>query len=243
MLLLYHSLLLLLLLLLLCVSAVNIVYRDVDVYVTKTAALIHFIICTQLLIIELLIVFGNNVYIYRLVPYIIYIFSLNYGWRDCTNWLLAYFPHFEKNKRGLWDHLAACVSLSVCAWRLPPINFRKPKRIFMKLGMYIMAPEPISVAYLINPSHQSVCLCVYCSISLLSNGSVNTFPAATKTRNNRKLIGRVVLCAVRVESKENLWVYLCIPVDRERLGKYFRAATKNFWGLRFLCFPCCIKGK
>jgi hypothetical protein len=27
--------------------------------------------------------------------------------------------------------------------------------IFMKLGMYIMAPEPISVAYFINPSHQS----------------------------------------------------------------------------------------
>jgi hypothetical protein len=31
----------------------------------------------------------------------------------------------------------------------------------MKLGMYIMASEPISAAYLINPSHQSVCLYVY----------------------------------------------------------------------------------
>jgi hypothetical protein len=28
--------------------------------------------------------------------------------------------------------------------------------IFMKLGMYIMAPEPISTAYSINPFHQSV---------------------------------------------------------------------------------------
>jgi hypothetical protein len=27
--------------------------------------------------------------------------------------------------------------------------------------MYIMAPEPISTAYFINPSHQSVCLYVY----------------------------------------------------------------------------------
>jgi hypothetical protein len=31
----------------------------------------------------------------------------------------------------------------------------------MKLGMYIMAPEPTSMAYFINPSHQSVCLYVY----------------------------------------------------------------------------------
>jgi hypothetical protein len=31
----------------------------------------------------------------------------------------------------------------------------------MKLGMYITAPEPISTAYFINPSHQSVCLYVY----------------------------------------------------------------------------------
>jgi hypothetical protein len=28
-----------------------------------------------------------------------------------------------------------------------------PKPIFMKDGMYIMAPEPISMAYFINPSH------------------------------------------------------------------------------------------
>jgi hypothetical protein len=27
--------------------------------------------------------------------------------------------------------------------------------------MYIMAPEPISTAHFINPSHQSVCLYVY----------------------------------------------------------------------------------
>jgi hypothetical protein len=34
----------------------------------------------------------------------------------------------------------------------------------MKLGMYIMTPEPISMTYFINPSHQSVSVCV----SLLS---------------------------------------------------------------------------
>jgi hypothetical protein len=31
----------------------------------------------------------------------------------------------------------------------------------MKLGMYIMAPEPISTAYFINPYKQSVCQYVY----------------------------------------------------------------------------------
>jgi hypothetical protein len=35
-----------------------------------------------------------------------------------------------------------------------------PEAIFMKFGMYIMAPQPISVAYFINPSHQSVSVCV-----------------------------------------------------------------------------------
>jgi hypothetical protein len=34
----------------------------------------------------------------------------------------------------------------------------------MKLGMQIMAPESISTAYIMNPSHQSVCLCVYTPI-------------------------------------------------------------------------------
>jgi hypothetical protein len=42
----------------------------------------------------------------------------------------------------------------------PHINFWIPKPIFMKLGMYVMAPEPISMAYFTNPSHQSVCLCI-----------------------------------------------------------------------------------
>jgi hypothetical protein len=39
-----------------------------------------------------------------------------------------------------------------------------PILIFMKLGIYIMAPEPILTAYFINPSHQSVSVCVLDSI-------------------------------------------------------------------------------
>jgi hypothetical protein len=36
-----------------------------------------------------------------------------------------------------------------------------PEPIFMKLGMNVMAPEPISTAYFISPYHQSVCLYLY----------------------------------------------------------------------------------
>jgi hypothetical protein len=43
----------------------------------------------------------------------------------------------------------------------PPLNFWMAEPVFMELGMYIMAPEPISTAYFINPSHQYVCLYVY----------------------------------------------------------------------------------
>jgi hypothetical protein len=58
----------------------------------------------------------------------------------------------------------------------------------MKLGIHIMAQEPVSEAYFINPSHQSVCLHVYPSYrckakarlcatyhSVIDNSSVNTF--------------------------------------------------------------------
>jgi hypothetical protein len=50
---------------------------------------------------------------------------------------------------GLFDLHAVCVSVS------PSINFRVAEPIFMKLGMYIMAPE------LIYSSRQSVCLYMY----------------------------------------------------------------------------------
>jgi hypothetical protein len=39
-----------------------------------------------------------------------------------------------------------------------------PEPIFMKLGMDIVAPKPISTAYFIILSHQSVCLYVYALI-------------------------------------------------------------------------------
>jgi hypothetical protein len=48
-----------------------------------------------------------------------------------------------------------------CVCMYPPINFWIPEPIFLKLAVYIMTPEPISTAYFINPSHQSLCLYIY----------------------------------------------------------------------------------
>jgi hypothetical protein len=51
--------------------------------------------------------------------------------------------------------------------------------ILMKLGMYIMAPEPNSTAYFINPSHRPcVCMCIPHSVARHRLGE--HVPAATK---------------------------------------------------------------
>jgi hypothetical protein len=76
----------------------------------------------------------------------------------------------------------------------PPINFWMSKQILMKLGMYIIAPEPISTAYFINPSHQSVCLYVYPHIVARQRQRIHTRIEES---------GRVVFSAVSVVSKES----------------------------------------
>jgi hypothetical protein len=71
----------------------------------------------------------------------------------------------------------------------------------MKLGMYSMAPEPISTAYFINPSHQSVCLFV-CPLSLLGNGSVKKrYRDNEYTRSNKRIVGGVVSYAIGKEDE------------------------------------------
>jgi hypothetical protein len=68
----------------------------------------------------------------------------------------------------------------------------------MKLGMYIMAPEPISTAYFINSSNLSVCVSPVVARQRLRKNVTEV----TNTRNNR-IVGRVIFCAVRVLSKES----------------------------------------
>jgi hypothetical protein len=57
--------------------------------------------------------------------------------------------------------------------------------IFMKLGMYIMTTQPISEAYFIYPSHQSVCLYEYTPL-VASQRLVKINRAATNAQENIK---------------------------------------------------------
>jgi hypothetical protein len=68
---------------------------------------------------------------------------------------LSRLPYFEIMKLGVWDHPAVCVSVN------HPDNFGMPQPVSMKLGMYIMEPEPIWKAYFVNVSDQFLCLYVY----------------------------------------------------------------------------------
>jgi hypothetical protein len=92
---------------------------------------------------------------------------------------------------------------SPCCLGIPPINFWMAEPVFMQLGMYIMAPEPISTAYFINPCHQSVCLYVYLFIVARQRLGKNVSAATNTRRYNRRIVGRVVFCADRVLSKES----------------------------------------
>jgi hypothetical protein len=89
-----------------------------------------------------------------------------------------------------------CVSVS------PSIKFRVPEQICMKLGMYVMAREPNSTVYFINPSHQSLCLYVYSYIVTRQRLGKHV-PTTMNTRNNKITVGRVVFSADRVVSNES----------------------------------------
>jgi hypothetical protein len=69
----------------------------------------------------------------------------------------------------------------------------------MKLGIYIMALDPISKAYFINPSHQSVCLYVYPPLIARQRLGKHV-SAATNTCNTGRSVGRVFFYTVRVLS-------------------------------------------
>jgi hypothetical protein len=54
-----------------------------------------------------------------------------------------------------------------------------PDPIFIKLGMYIMAPEPTATVYFMNPSHQSVYLPVAARQQLCKNVTMATNTCTT----------------------------------------------------------------
>jgi hypothetical protein len=78
--------------------------------------------------------------------------------------------------------------------------------------MYIMTPEPTTTVYFINPFHQSVSTCVS-PLSLLGNGSVNTFTWQWIHATITELLDM------------HVWDCLCIPL-------YLLIQTSLIWNLR-----------
>jgi hypothetical protein len=78
-----------------------------------------------------------------------------------------------------------------------------PEPVFMKLGMYTMAPESTSTAHFINPSHQSVCLYVYTPIVARQRMGINVTGATNTQANSRRIVRRVLFYAFHVVSKES----------------------------------------
>jgi hypothetical protein len=116
-----------------------------------------------------------------------------------------------------------------------------PEQIFMKLGMSIMAPKPISVVYFINPI--SLCVCVS-PLSLIGNGSLNSFLwwGIHKTKKNCWTCHFLWDPYKVKEGSVCLSLYRFI-VTREWLGEHFLTAMKNCWRHRFLWGLCHVEGK
>jgi hypothetical protein len=78
----------------------------------------------------------------------------------------------------------------------------------MKLSKYVMAPEPISTAYFINPSSVCVCVCVCVhvyvyTLLLLGSGSVKHYRGNAYKCSSWRIVGHIVFFAVRIISKES----------------------------------------
>jgi hypothetical protein len=108
----------------------------------------------------------------------------------------------------MWSPCCLCVCEST------PINFLIPEPIFMKLGIYIMAPEPVSAAHFINPSSQSVSVCV------------SLFPCYATDRKTRSR-GKEYM-----QQQKNFWRRVSVGLSlyspifvRQQLGKDVPAAT------------------
>jgi hypothetical protein len=68
--------------------------------------------------------------------------------------------------------------------------------------MYIMEPEPISTAYTMNPSQQTVCRYVYPLIVARQRLGKKNYRGNEYTRSNTGIVGRLVFYTVYVVSKE-----------------------------------------
>jgi hypothetical protein len=130
----------------------------------------------------------------------------------------------------------------------PPISFLIPEPIYETWYVYHG-----SWVYLNGLPHKSLPQdCMYIPwLSFQGNGTVKCIPPfgarqrfrkhvpATMTTRSSRIVGPVVLYAVRVLLKESVGLPIVV---RQQLGKDVLAAAKNCW-CRFLCGPCRIKWK
>jgi hypothetical protein len=97
--------------------------------------------------------------------------------------------------------------------------------------MSIVASEPISTAYFINPSHRFVCMCI--PQSLPGNSSVKSYRRNDYTSNSRRTVGRVVFYTVSVASKKSrrlvLPITYCLYRDVDRVWFEFHVILEVFW--------------
>jgi hypothetical protein len=97
------------------------------------------------------------------------------------------------------------------------IYFWMPGPIFMKLGMYIMAPEPYSKAYFINSSHQ--CVCVFLSVCLFVCLSVCLYVYPIFAR---QLLGKCIIAATSTHAAiEFLDAVLSMRSYQSKVGDQF----------------------
>jgi hypothetical protein len=129
------------------------------------------------------------------------------------NLFLAYFP-----KVGLCDLHPVCVSV------YPHYQLLNAWTNLYETWYVYHANWAHLTVYFRNPSRQSVCTCIPATVA--RQRSVKCIPpfgarqrlgkhvqAAKNTRNIRRIIGRVIFYAIRVLSKEGLWVCLHIPLS------------------------------
>jgi hypothetical protein len=113
--------------------------------------------------------------------------------------LLASFPYSEEIKVCWWAHYVVCVFV----FSLLPHQLLNGWTNIYGTYIYIMAPESILAAYFLNPSHQSVSICVPPIVARQQLGKNIT--AAT----NRTVFGCGVFYEVHVKSKESRRLVPC----------------------------------
>jgi hypothetical protein len=116
-----------------------------------------------------------------------------------------------------------------------------PERIFMRLGMYIIAPGSISTAYFINPSQQSVCL--YVCPPIVARQRLGAHVPMAINMHKRVKLFEASFSIRFVSYQRTLYRSVCVStkVARQRFGKQVPAATKNYWKLRF--YAVCVVPK